>query len=108
VQSPAIPAIFQPRIAKKLTRLTSVRVIVICSDHRFLWQDSFKGVDYASTLPVSILHNLGPKKGSCPALFLSVSVPYIHFDPLFVQTKVSQTRVDKNLQGILIKVVAEP
>jgi len=31
-----MPAIFQPRIAKKINKALSVRVIVICSDHKLL------------------------------------------------------------------------
>jgi len=51
-----MPAIFQPRIAKKIKQASSVRVIVICSDHRLLWRDSYKGVDHALTPDESILH----------------------------------------------------
>jgi len=59
VQTPAAHASnFQPQIAKKINKAPSVSVIVICSDHRFLWQDSFKGVDRASTLVDSILHKI--------------------------------------------------
>jgi len=47
-----MPAILHPQIA------LSVRVIVICSDHKLLWRDSYKGVGYASTLPESILHKI--------------------------------------------------
>jgi len=50
-----MPEIFYPRIAKKINMALSVRVIVICSDHRFLRQDSYKGVGHVSTLPESIL-----------------------------------------------------
>jgi len=53
-----MPAIFQPRIAKKINKAPSVRVIVICSDHRLLWQDSYKGVDRALTPDDSILHKI--------------------------------------------------
>jgi len=45
-----MPAIFQPRIA--------VRVIVICSDHKPLWRDSYKGVDRALTPDESIMHKI--------------------------------------------------
>jgi len=45
VQSSAMPAIIQPQINKA----PYVRVIVICSDHRLLWQDSYKGVNPALT-----------------------------------------------------------
>jgi len=39
-----MPTIFQPRIAKKINKVLSVRVIVICSDHKLLWQGSHEGV----------------------------------------------------------------
>jgi len=55
---PPLPAIFQPRIAKKINKALSVRVIVICSDHKFLWRHSYKGVDRTSTSPGSILHKI--------------------------------------------------
>jgi len=53
-----MPAIFQPRIAKKINKIPSVRVTVICGDHELLWWDSYKGVCSASTTPESILHYL--------------------------------------------------
>jgi len=53
-----MPAIFQPRIAKKINKALSVRVIVICSGHKLLWRDSYKDVGCASTLPESILHKI--------------------------------------------------
>jgi len=53
-----MPAIFQPWIAKKINQAPSVRVIVICSDHRLLWRDSYKGVDRALTPDESILHKI--------------------------------------------------
>jgi len=53
-----MPAIFQPRIAKKINKALSVRVIVICSGHKLLWPDSYKGVGRASTLTESILHKI--------------------------------------------------
>jgi len=53
-----MPAIFQLRIAKKINQAPSVRVIVICSDHRLLWRDSYKGVDRALTPDESILHKI--------------------------------------------------
>jgi len=53
-----MPAIFQPQIAKKINKAPSVRVIVICSDHRLLWRDSYKGVGGSSTSPDSILHKI--------------------------------------------------
>jgi len=40
-----MPAIF----AKKIYKTHSVMVIVICSDHRFLWPESYKGVDHPLT-----------------------------------------------------------
>jgi len=46
-----MPAIFQLRIAKKINKALSVRVKVVCSDHKLLWWDSYKGVGRASTLP---------------------------------------------------------
>jgi len=36
----------------------SVRVKVICSDHRLLWRDSYKDVDRALTPDESILHKI--------------------------------------------------
>jgi len=53
-----MPAIFQPRITKKINKALSVRVIVICRGHKLLWQDSYKGVDRASISPESILHKI--------------------------------------------------
>jgi len=53
-----MPAIFQPRTAKKINKAPSVRVIVICSDHRLLWRDSYKGVDRTLTSDESILHKI--------------------------------------------------
>jgi len=50
-----MPVIFQPQIAKN-NRALSVRVIVIWSDHKLLWWDSYKGIGCASTSPESILH----------------------------------------------------
>jgi len=59
VQSPAVHASnFSTLDWKKINKTFSVRVIVICSDHRLLWQDSGKGVDYALTLLESILHKI--------------------------------------------------
>jgi len=37
-----MPAIFQPRIAKKINKALSVRVIVVCSDHNLLWRTLIK------------------------------------------------------------------
>jgi len=53
-----MPAIFQPPIAKKINQASSVRVIVISTDHRLLWPDSYKGVGSASKLPESTLHKI--------------------------------------------------
>jgi len=47
-----MPAIFQLRIAK------SVRVIVIYSDHRLLWPDSYRGVNGVLNLDEFILHKI--------------------------------------------------
>jgi len=47
-----------PKIAKKINRAPTVRVIVISSDHKLLWQDSNKGVGSASTSPESTLHKM--------------------------------------------------
>jgi len=49
---------FNPGLQKKLNKALSVRVIIICSDHRLLWQDSYKDVDPALTLEESILHKM--------------------------------------------------
>jgi len=51
-------AIFQCQIAKKSMKAPSVRVIVICGNHRLPWQDSDKGVDNVSTSPESIPHQI--------------------------------------------------
>jgi len=51
-----MPAIFQRQITKK--NQPSLRVMVICYDHRLLQRDSYKGVGCASTLPESILHKI--------------------------------------------------
>jgi len=53
-----MPAIFQAQIAKKINNALSIRVIVICSGHKLLWRNSYKGVGCASTLPESILHRI--------------------------------------------------
>jgi len=53
-----MPAIFQPRIAKKINYAPSVRVILICCDHKLLWRDSCKCVDHALTLDESTLHKV--------------------------------------------------
>jgi len=53
-----MPTIFQPRIAKKINKALSVRVIVICSGHKLLWRDSYKGVGCTSTSPESVLHKI--------------------------------------------------
>jgi len=50
--------ILQPRIAKKINYAPSVRVIVICSDHRLLWRDSYKDVDPALTSDESIMYEI--------------------------------------------------
>jgi len=44
-----ITAFFLTLDFKKCNVATSVRVIVICSDHELLWRDSYKGVDCALT-----------------------------------------------------------
>jgi len=53
-----IPAIFQPRIAKKINKALSIRVRVICCVHRLLLQDSYRCVGCASTLPEPMLHKI--------------------------------------------------
>jgi len=53
-----MPAIFKPRFAKKINKALSVRVMVICSDHKLLWRDSQKGIGRASTLPEAVLHKI--------------------------------------------------
>jgi len=59
VQSPAAHANnFSTPCCKKINNVSSVRVIVICSDHKLLWQDSYKGVDRALTPNESILHKI--------------------------------------------------
>jgi len=61
-----MPAIFQ---SKKINKDPSVRVIVICSDHKPLWRDSYKGVNRQLTSGESILHTAEfsiVKKGSDP------------------------------------------
>jgi len=59
VGSPAAHASnFSTRIAKKINKALSVRVKVICSDHKLLWWDSQKGVGLTSTSPESILHKI--------------------------------------------------
>jgi len=49
---------FNPGLQKKINKALSVRVIVICSDHRVLWRDSCKGVDRALKPDESILHKI--------------------------------------------------
>jgi len=53
-----MPTIFNPRWQKELTMVSSVRVIIVCSDHRLLWRDSFKGVDHALTSDESVPHKI--------------------------------------------------
>jgi len=53
-----MPRVFQPQIAKK-NNATSVRIIVVCSDPRLLWEDSDKVVDLALTSPEPLLHQIG-------------------------------------------------
>jgi len=53
-----MPAIFQPQMANKFNNTSSITVIVICSDHRLLRQDSYKGLDCALTSIESILHKI--------------------------------------------------
>jgi len=43
---------------KKINKAPSVRVIVICSEHRLLWRDSYQGVGHTSTSPDSILNKI--------------------------------------------------
>jgi len=47
-----MPAIFKPQIAKKHPQSG---VIVICSDRKLLWRDSYKGVGRALTSLESII-----------------------------------------------------
>jgi len=59
VQSPAAHVSnFSTSDCKKINQAPSVRVIVICSDHRLLWRDSYKGVECALTPDESILHKV--------------------------------------------------
>jgi len=51
-------AIFQPRIANKINKAPSVRVLVICNDHRLLCRDSYKCVDHTLTPDGSRLHKI--------------------------------------------------
>jgi len=48
---------FNPRL-QKIYWAPSVMVIVVCRDHRLLWQDSYTGIDHASRYPKSILHQI--------------------------------------------------
>jgi len=57
--SPAAHAsIFSTLDCKKINQAPSVRVIVICSEHKFLWLDSYKDVDPALTSDESICTRL--------------------------------------------------
>jgi len=57
-----MPVIFQTQIAKKINNApSSVRVIVICSGHGYLWKDFDKGVDHASTSAECILYQIKTK-----------------------------------------------
>jgi len=49
---------FNPGLQKKINKALSVRVIAICSGHKLLWRDSYKGAGCASTSPESILHKI--------------------------------------------------
>jgi len=54
-----MPTIFQPSLAKIIKEALSVRVIVICSDHKKCqWCDSYKGAGQASTSLESLLHKI--------------------------------------------------
>jgi len=48
----------QPQIAKKINKAPLFRVIVVCSDHRFLWSDSYKSVYPALQWNESTLHKI--------------------------------------------------
>jgi len=79
-----MPAIFQTWIAKKINKAHSVRVIVICSDQRLLWRDSYKDVDNGLTSDESKLHKIimmmmvGKSSGEMDFL-LSFSYNSTHF-----------------------------
>jgi len=42
----------------RINKVPSIRVIVICSDHRLLWRNSYQDVDLSLTLDESILHRI--------------------------------------------------
>jgi len=48
----------------KINKSPSVRVIMICCDHRLLWQDSYKGVDHVSLYctRLLVLFDPGPNR----------------------------------------------
>jgi len=48
---------FNPGL-QKINKALLVSVIVICSDHKPIWRDFYKGVGQASTSPESILHKI--------------------------------------------------
>jgi len=58
IPGPPCQQFFNPGLQKKINKALSVRVIVICSDHKHLWRDSYKGVGHTSTLLESILHKI--------------------------------------------------
>jgi len=59
VQSPIAHASnFSTPDCKKINKALLVRVIVICSGHKPLWRDSYKGVGQPSTSPESVLHKI--------------------------------------------------
>jgi len=52
------PAIFLTPDCKKNQQSITVRVVVICNDHRLLCQNSYEDVDHKQTQDESILHKI--------------------------------------------------
>jgi len=72
-----VPAIFQPQISKIVNKALSVWVIVISSDHKLQWPDSYKGVGHASTLPEPILYKIiSPGRGKLVDNVITMSEIY--------------------------------
>jgi len=46
------------KIVGWILKATSVKLMVICNDHRRLWRYAYKGVDCVLTLNESILHKI--------------------------------------------------
>jgi len=92
IKSRAVPATFQPRIAKKINKVTSVRAIVIWSGHRLLWWDWSRSwrvnlgpIDYFNQHTRSLINNFN--------LVLSF-YNTVHYSQRILSTFLSLTKVN--------------